>query len=63
MLAGDGKGLIYLPFLNYVDGNLDGCHEMLVHPHTVPGPRRRRRPRRHDLRRELPHDAAAVLGP
>ena len=37
MLAGDGKGLIYLPFLNYVDGNLDGCHEMLVHPHTVPG--------------------------
>ena len=37
MLAGDGKGLLYLPFLNYVDGSLDGCHEMLVHPHTVPG--------------------------
>ena len=37
MLADDGHGLIYLPFLNYVDGNLDGCHEMLVHPHTVPG--------------------------
>ena len=37
MLAGDGHGLIYLPFLNYVDGNLDGCHEMLVHPYTVPG--------------------------
>jgi N-acyl-D-aspartate/D-glutamate deacylase len=37
MLAGDGRGLLYLPFLNYVDGNLDGCHEMLVHPHTVPG--------------------------
>jgi N-acyl-D-aspartate/D-glutamate deacylase len=33
----DGKGLLYLPFLNYVDGNLDGLHEMLVHPHTVPG--------------------------
>ena len=37
MLADDGHGLIYLPFLNYVDGNLDACHEMLVHPHTVPG--------------------------
>lgn len=37
MLAGDGHGLLYLPFLNYVDGSLDGCHEMLVHPHTVPG--------------------------
>ena len=37
MLAGDGHGLLYLPFLNYVDGNLDGCHEMLVHPYTVPG--------------------------
>ena len=37
MLADDGHGLIYLPFLNYVAGNLDGCHEMLVHPHTVPG--------------------------
>ena len=37
MLTGGGKGLLYLPFLNYVDGSLDGCHEMLTHPHTVPG--------------------------
>jgi len=37
MLAHDGHGLLYLPFLNYVDGSLDGCHEMLTHPHTVPG--------------------------
>ena len=37
MLAGDGRGMLYLPFLNYVDGNLDACHEMLTHPHTVPG--------------------------
>jgi N-acyl-D-aspartate/D-glutamate deacylase len=37
MLADDGHGLLYLPFLNYIDGNLDGCHEMLTHPHTVPG--------------------------
>jgi N-acyl-D-aspartate/D-glutamate deacylase len=37
MLAGGGTGLLYLPLLNYVDGRLDACHEMLVHPHTVPG--------------------------
>ena len=37
MLADEGRGLLYLPFLNYVDGSLDGCHEMLTHPHTVPG--------------------------
>lgn len=35
--AGDGSGMLYLPFLNYVDGNLDALHEMLTHPHTVPG--------------------------
>jgi N-acyl-D-aspartate/D-glutamate deacylase len=33
----DGHGLLYLPFLNYIDGNLDACHEMLTHPYTVPG--------------------------
>jgi N-acyl-D-aspartate/D-glutamate deacylase len=37
MLAADGHGLLYLPFLNYIDGTLDGCHEMLTHPYTVPG--------------------------
>ncbi len=37
MLADDGAGMLYLPYLNYVDGNLDGVHEMLTHPHTVPG--------------------------
>ncbi len=35
--SGDGSGMLYLPFLNYVDGNLDAVHEMLTHPHTVPG--------------------------
>jgi N-acyl-D-aspartate/D-glutamate deacylase len=34
---GDGTGLLYLPFLNYVDGRLDAVHEMLTHPFTVPG--------------------------
>lgn len=37
MLGDHGRGMLYLPFLNYVDGNLDGVHEMLTHPHTVPG--------------------------
>ena len=37
MLASEGRGLLYHPFLNYVDGRLDGCHEMLTHPNTVPG--------------------------
>jgi N-acyl-D-aspartate/D-glutamate deacylase len=37
MLAGEGKGFLFAPFANYVDGHLDACHEMLAHPHTVPG--------------------------
>ncbi|HEV7722502.1 MAG TPA: amidohydrolase family protein [Iamia sp.] len=37
LLADDGRALLYLPFLNYVDGNLDAVAEMLAHEHTVPG--------------------------
>ncbi len=37
LLGADGRGMLYLPFLNYVDGRLDACREMLVHPYTVPG--------------------------
>ena len=37
MLADKGRALLYLPFLNYADGNLDAVAEMLAHPHTVPG--------------------------
>ncbi|HMJ78975.1 MAG TPA: amidohydrolase family protein, partial [Iamia sp.] len=37
LLADDGHALLYLPFLNYVDGNLDAVAEMLAHEHTVPG--------------------------
>ncbi|HEX4250333.1 MAG TPA: amidohydrolase family protein [Pseudonocardia sp.] len=32
-----GGGMLYLTALNYLDGNLDDVHEMLVHPHTLPG--------------------------
>lgn len=38
LLLGDGgKAFLYLPFLNYIDGNLDAAGEMLAHPHTVVG--------------------------
>src|SRR6201995_1509900 len=37
MLADDGKGMLYVPFLNYADGNLDAVREMLSDPHSVPG--------------------------
>jgi len=38
MLLGDkGRAFIYLPSLNYADGNLDAVGEMLAHAHTVVG--------------------------
>jgi N-acyl-D-aspartate/D-glutamate deacylase len=37
MLSDGGRGMLYVPFLNYVDGNLDAVHEMLRDPHSVPG--------------------------
>ncbi|MDP3747942.1 MAG: amidohydrolase family protein [Phenylobacterium sp.] len=37
MLSNDGKGMLYLPFLNYANGSLDPSHAMLTHPDTVPG--------------------------
>ncbi|MEN3299741.1 amidohydrolase family protein [Pseudonocardia sp.] len=30
-------GMLYLVSANYAHGNLDDLHEMLVHPHTLPG--------------------------
>ncbi|MGA0606153.1 N-acyl-D-amino-acid deacylase family protein [Phenylobacterium sp. VNQ135] len=37
MLTGGGRGMLYLPFLNYARHNLDHAHEMLTHPDCVPG--------------------------
>jgi len=37
LLANDGHGFLYLPLLNYGDGNLDAAGEMLAHPNTVVG--------------------------
>ena len=37
MLTDDGRGMLYVPFLNYADGNLDATREMLRDPNAVPG--------------------------
>ena len=37
LLADNGRAFLYLPVLNYDDGNLDAAGEMLAHPYTVPG--------------------------
>ncbi|OYU71505.1 MAG: amidohydrolase [Alphaproteobacteria bacterium PA2] len=37
MLSRGGKGMLYLPFLNYADGSLDPSYAMLTHRDTVPG--------------------------
>jgi N-acyl-D-aspartate/D-glutamate deacylase len=37
MLSDDGRGMLYVPFLNYSDGNLNATYEMLRDPRSVPG--------------------------
>jgi N-acyl-D-aspartate/D-glutamate deacylase len=37
LLADEGRALLYVPFLNYADGNLDAAAELIAHPHTIPG--------------------------
>ena len=37
MLSDEGRGMLYVPFLNYIDGNLDATREMLTDPNSVPG--------------------------
>lgn len=37
MLSDEGRGMLYVPFLNYSDGNLDATREMLHDPQSVPG--------------------------
>src|SRR5262249_51451803 len=37
LLQDGGRGLLYLPVLNYADGTLDPAGEMLAHPNTVVG--------------------------
>jgi N-acyl-D-aspartate/D-glutamate deacylase len=37
MLSNDGRGMLYVPFVNYAGGNLDAVREMLTHPSAMPG--------------------------
>ncbi len=37
LVADEGRGFIYVPFLNYSDGNLDAVGEFIAHPNTVIG--------------------------
>ena len=37
LLADNGRAFLFAPFANYAHGHLDACHDMLAHPHTVPG--------------------------
>jgi N-acyl-D-aspartate/D-glutamate deacylase len=37
LVEDDGRAMLYLPSLNYRDGNLDATAEMLAHPNTVVG--------------------------
>ncbi|MBV9563418.1 MAG: amidohydrolase family protein [Bradyrhizobium sp.] len=37
MLSDEGRGMLYVPFVNYSEGNLDAVREMLQDPRSVPG--------------------------
>jgi N-acyl-D-aspartate/D-glutamate deacylase len=37
LIQDEGRAMLYLPTLNYAEGNLDAVGEMLTHPYTVPG--------------------------
>ena len=36
LLENDGAAMLWVPFSNFGQGNLDGTHELLSHPYTVP---------------------------
>jgi len=37
LLEQGGRQILFMPFANYAEDNLDCCREMLLHPNTVPG--------------------------
>ena len=37
MLENEGRGILYVPFLNYAGFTLDPAHDMLMHENSVPG--------------------------
>ena len=63
LLDDGGRALLYVPVPQLrATATSTPSGEMLAHPEHGRRPRRRRRPRRHDLRRQLPDDAAHALG-
>ena len=53
MLTDEGRGMLYVPFLNYADGNLDADARDAARSECGAGTERRRRALRHHLRRQL----------
>ena len=49
LMEENGHALVMRPLLNYTDSNLDAVREMLLHPTSALGSRRRRCALRHDL--------------
>ncbi|MCX6510191.1 MAG: amidohydrolase family protein [Actinobacteria bacterium] len=37
LMSDNGNGRIYVPVMNFVEGNLKATREMIAHPNTVPG--------------------------
>jgi N-acyl-D-aspartate/D-glutamate deacylase len=37
LIEDDGRALLFAPFANYAEGNLEACREMMLSPHTVMG--------------------------
>ena len=37
LVSDGGTGLVYVPFLNFSDSNLDAVREMMTHPNTIFG--------------------------
>jgi N-acyl-D-aspartate/D-glutamate deacylase len=37
LLEGGGTGIVYVPVMNFVEGDMAAVREMLVHPRSVPG--------------------------
>ena len=60
MLEQNGRGMLYVPFANYADGNLEPARDA-ARPGLGAGPLRRRRPCRHHLRCQLPDLPAVAL--
>ena len=62
LTEGDGRNLVMFPFTNYFHFSLDDVHDMLEHPASVLGSRRRRRALRRGGRFQRADAHAHALG-